>query len=637
MGSTRRRLGVLLAVLGLCGLAPKPTAALRLAPRMAISQVVPSARTLRYDYIIVGGGTAGCVLANRLTEDKDCRVLMIEAGDKPNGVEIDAPAALTKLFNSRFDWSFGTEREAGAAGRSIFVSRGKALGGSSCLNAMLYTRGARSDFAAWEAAGGEEWGADELLSYYKRHEDHHDGASEFHGKGGPVKVQQVPYQNPLSRAFLKACKRLGFAANDDFNDWSRSQEGVGRFAVTSTGGKRHSAYRAYLEPIKKRPNLEISTDCRATRIIFDNNRAVGVEFMLDDTGERSSAYLNYGDGAEVLLTAGAVASPHLLLLSGVGPQEHLAEHGVKVVADAPGVGQGLRDQPACVVAYNVHGKNTITDHIFRRNSSRLRLRTLLNFLVRGKGALTSPGCDHGGFFHTDEKAKAAGAEPDLQMRFVAGRGDSADGVKSYESLGKAGHVASGITFQCIAVRPESKGEVRLGTTDPLAPPLIKNNFLDSERDVRSLREGLKLAERIATEGTIGEAGGGLGRRVFPSEIYGSVRSTAVKDADDAALDKYIRETVHSANAVVGTCAMGDVVDGSLRVKGTERLRVVDASVMPTLPGGQGASHVYTIAEKGADMIKASGLMHEKAMAKKTVPAARTVKLRSQKTQTAARE
>lgn len=577
--------------------------------------------TRTYDYIVVGGGTAGSVLAARLGE-RNKRVLVLEAGKKPAGLEVAAPAALTKLFNSDIDWSFESRGEAHTNDRGVYLCRGKALGGSSNTNAMLYNRGAKSDFDLWEAVGGREWGVNGLLKYYRRSEDFEDGETAFHGAGGPVSVSTVPYQNPMSRAYLESCRNLGFKPNDDFDDWSKPQEGFGRFRVVARNGRRCSAHVAYMRDAMRRRNVRVETDALATRVLFDaEQRAVGVEYTSSSQDRRQTAMLSVDDGAEVLLSAGAVASPQLLMLSGVGPADHLKGLGIPIVSDQPGVGEGLRDQPACLVSYNVGGASSITDHIFRRGGAGLRVPTLLNFLLRGKGALTSPGCDHGGFFFSSEEAKGRLREPDLQLRFVAGRGDSPDGVKAYENLGKGGHVASGVTFQCIAARPRAKGRVRLRSTDPFAAPAITTNFLDNEEDRRTLRDGMRLAERIATEGSIGAAGGGLTSRVFPSDAHGDLEGTTIGAASDEELDRYIAETVHSANAVVGTCAMGAVVDNKLRVNGVKGLRVVDASVMPAMPGSQMGSHVFMIAEKAADLLTESAVRNEVRTVELRPPAA----------------
>ncbi|KAG5189030.1 GMC oxidoreductase-domain-containing protein [Tribonema minus] len=537
-----------------------------------------------YKYVVVGGGTCGCVLADRLTEDKANSVLVLEAGTgKHRDKNIKVPVGILRLFRSAFDWQYETEREEHAGDRGIYLARGKVLGGSSCLNAMLYTRGASADYNSWGVKG---WSAEEVLPYFRRSEGNRNlPAGDYHGKDGAYSVEFVRYKNPLHKLFHEACLQAGLPTNDDFNNWSRSQEGLGAFQCAQKFGRRVTAASSYLKRAMKRKNLAIETQAHATRVLFDGDKAIGVEYVKD--GEKQVAKIQ--QGGEVLMCGGAINSPQLLLLSGVGPADHLQAKGVPVVKDLQGVGANLQDQPAVTVMSDVGKPISITDDIFKKGSTKVRPSAALKWLLFGRGPLTSPGCDHGGFL----KTKADLPEADLQIRFVPGRAETPDGVQAYRNIGDSGQFNSGVTVQVIGCRPKSRGHLKLKSSDPFEKPEIVVNYLDEQEDVRTLVRGVEIARTILAQDSFK---GTVTKEVFPGPSTSGEQS----------VQQYISSSVHSANAIAGTCKMGEgddaVVDNNLRVKGLKSLRVVDTSVMPSVPGGQLASVAVMIAEKAADMI-----------------------------------
>ncbi|KAJ1448016.1 GMC oxidoreductase-domain-containing protein [Pelagophyceae sp. CCMP2097] len=506
------------------------------------------------------------------------------------------PVAILKLFKSKWDWNHETEPSESLLGRALYLCRGKVLGGSSCTNVMLYTRGAASDYDGWaEACGDASWAADSMLGYFRKAErctsaDVTNRA--FHGYDGPHAVSDVPYQNDMSKAFLAAASEhpRGFAANKDFNDWSKPQTGFGRYQVAQDRGVRVTAASAYLGPeVRKRPNLSIVTGAVASAVAFQGNRAVGVDVECGAECGRAEC----APTGEVLSCVGAIGSPQLLLLSGVGPRADLDALGIPVVRDLAGVGSGLQDHPAALVSFTGTPAAKGLSH-----SSRLRFRgttltspaALAQWAVAGTGPLTSPGCDHGGFVRTDGTDGAA----DVQYRFLATKTITADGMSTIADGYKAvkDH-PDGFTIQAIAARPNSRGKVSLNSRDARDKPCISDAFLSDSADVDTLVRALKLGREIAAQPALAPF---RGAEEFPGP---HVRS-------DADLADYVRRTAHSANALVGTCKLGRagddmaVVDNQLRVFGLEGLRVIDASVMPTLPGGQTCSSTIAIAEKIAD-------------------------------------
>lgn len=544
----------------------------------------------KYDYIIVGGGTAGCVLANRLSADESKKVLVLEAGShKYKNKYIRIPSGILRLFKTKFDWNFESKPDPSVSNRSIYLARGKVLGGSSALNVLLYHRGASSDYKAWEeSCGDSSWSPENVLPYFKKSENYIHGETEYHGVGGEFHVSEVRYQNPLSRNFLIACGEKGFLPNDDFNNWSRTQEGYGRYHVSQKDGSRCSTASGFLEPVLGRRNLKVATEATVSKINTLGNAASGVDVQIDGKNH----VVQLAPGGEVILTGGAINSPQLLMLSGIGPARDLKALGIDVVSDVPGVGQNLQDHPAAVVSYECSKGNegvSVTSAIRVKGTTMPNPKVLLQWLLRKSGPLTSTGCDHGGMFKTDPTA----AEPDLQMRFLAARALSPDGMTTFTKF-RENVLPDGFSFQSIAVRPLSKGRVTLRSTDPLDNPIIEANYLHDQKDVDVLREGLRLSRSIASSPAFDKY---RGEEIYPGKHIQT----------DAELDDYIRKTLHTSNALVGTCKMGAgydaVVDANLRVKGFRNLRVADASIMPKIPGGQTSAPTVMIAEKAADIIR----------------------------------
>lgn len=483
-----------------------------------------------YDYIIVGGGTAGCVLANRLSAYESKRVLVLEAGSpKFEKKYMKIPAGIIRLFKTKFDWDFQSEKESTTNNREIYLCRGKVLGGSSSLNVLLYHRGNMEDYDAWATtAGSDEWGPRNVLPYFKKSQDDYRGESRFHGTNGEYSVSEVRYQNPLSAAYLTACKEQNYVENRDFNDWSRSQEGYGRYQVNEKDGARCSTATGFLKPVLKRKNLKVQTEVLVTKIIFDSSdsktAATGVEVELKN-GQRTVVQLS--SGGEVLLAGGAIQSPQVLMLSGVGPAHHLKQHNIPVVLDHPGVGKQLQDQPAAVVSYSV--KTPQFDRISPTSQLRIPGTKIMNpavfaqWLFFRKGILTSVGCDHGGFFKTSPSLSS----PDLQMRFLAAKAISPDGMATFAKFRDSVGNNDGFSFQSIAARPHSRGDVQLRSSDPKDKPIIHTGYFTDERDLRTMREGVKLSRKLAQAPAFSEY---IGEEVYPGPAVQT----------DAEIDDYIR-------------------------------------------------------------------------------------------------
>jgi len=531
-----------------------------------------------YDYIIVGAGSAGCTLANRLSEDPQTSVLLLEAGGPDNKQEIHVPAAFSKLFKSPYDWEYYTEEEPNMANRKMYWPRGKALGGSSSINAMIYIRGHHHDYDSWRDAGNEGWGYADVLPYFKKAENQERGPSEYHGVGGPLNVCDRRYTNPLSYAFVDACKELGIPANPDFN--GTQNEGAGVFQTTQKNGARWSTVNAYLKPALRRPNLTVHTETQVARVVVEHGRATGVSYMQGGQIETALAR------REVLVCGGAINSPQILMLSGIGPADHLRAMGIEVVLDLPGVGENLQDHLVAGVQYHITKPISLNDAE--------SLGNLFTYLLFKRGPLTSTVAESGAFVKTRDELAA----PDIQYHFapVLFRGHGFENIP--------GH---GFTILPTLLHPQGRGRIRLHSSDPFAHAAIHANYLSEEEDIRSLLAGMKLAHELAHT------------QAFAPFLGAEVEPSSWKASDSETLE-VIRQKAETIYHPAGTCKMGSdslaVVDAQLRVRGIEGLRVVDASVMPTVVGGNTNAPTIMIAEKAADLLKqATGAAKIEAAAK----------------------
>lgn len=554
-----------------------------------------------YDYIIVGGGAAGCVLANRLSTDPNIRVLLLEAGPRDDSFYLNVPLGFPYLLGSRRDWAFLTEPEPTLNNRRLYFPRGKLVGGSHAISVMLYHRGHPVDYEHWAEVADQSWGPNEVLSYFRKSESQTSTAkksSPAHGSDGPLAVSDLARLNPMSAAFLNAATQEGLPGNDDFNDWTRDQDGVGSFQVTQRNGCRESPATAFLNGIRNRRNLKIETGVTVEKIEFSKPQdgqlpcAEKVIFA-DSEGKRCIVTAE----KEIVLAAGVYGSPQLLMLSGVGSPANIQKFGIEMVANLPSVGQNLQDHPAVMLSYeSKHPQKDKSDSTtYYTEATGKNIGTVLNYLFRGKGPLTSPMCEAGGFVKTDPSQKAC----DLQLRFIPfvsepdPYGSLADFARGGTYLENSSNRPAGFTLQSVAARPKSRGWVELRSPDVRDTMSIHSNWMSDERDMQTLIQGIKLSRRIASNEHFNDF---RGREVCPGD-----EATTEQD-----IKEYIRKTCHTANAMVGTCRMGSdsesVVDPELRVRGVRNLRVVDSSIMPTLPGGQSGAPTMMIAEKGADLI-----------------------------------
>lgn len=506
-----------------------------------------------WDYIIVGAGTAGCVLARRLAENSDCRVLMIEAGGKYSRLRFGVPlAGMRATFGG--SWKFFTEPQKHLAERRICLPMGKMTGGSSSVNSMMYFRGSARVFDRWSQAGHQGWSYREVLPYFLRAENQERGASEFHGVGGPVDVSDPRHRAAFSEAFVEACLEIGIPWCEDFN--GARAEGAGYYQVTQRRGERVSTARSYLDPVKRRAGLQVVTGALVTRVMIDGIRATGVEYLANGAPVRAHA------AREVLLSAGAINSPHVLMLSGIGPPDHLREHGIPTLAPLAEVGANLQDHVRIPVLYETP----------RRSPGRKAnwLPAGVDYALRRRGVLASNCCEAGALVRSSPEVET----PDLQF------------VTHFQSSLHA----RAVDLQFCLLGTRSRGAVTLRSADPDTPPRIDPNYLSEDSEIEALVRGVEWARRIAQTRVL--RGFPLGAEILPG-------ANVISDRE---LTQFFRSYAETCYHPAGTCAMGPVVDSQLRVLGVEGLRVVDASIMPELVEGNTLAATVMIAEKAAAMI-----------------------------------
>ena len=538
---------------------------------MTISTIDGKIAPATFDYIVIGGGSGGCAVASRLSEDPSVNVCLLEAGKVDKNPLIHMPAGVVALMSGGSEnWAFETVPQPGLNGRKGYQPRGRTLGGSSSINAMVYIRGHRLDYDRWanqDSAPG--WAFDDVLPYFKKLENFEPGADDFHAVGGPLNATTHRSPNPINERFLQAGEQLQLPRSFDFN--GEQQEGLGWYHVTQKDGQRHSAAKAYIHPNLDRPNLFVITNAHAKRLILKDRRATGVEIK---TAKRDATLVAK---RETILAAGAFQTPQLMMLSGIGPGEHLKHHGIEVVHDLPGVGENLQDHIDYVLSYKTHSKSAFGVSLLGLPGM---TGNLFRYLFAKTGMLTTNFTETGGFL----KSSADVEHPDLQLHFV---------IAPVEDHGRKLGWGHGFSCHVCVLRPKSKGTVRLASNNPFAAPLIDPNFLADSEDAETLLRGVKLT-----------------RRLMRAPAFDSIREKemhiAAIESDDALLED-IRNRADTVYHPVGTCRMGSdaasVVDTQLRVRGLEGLRISDASVMPSVVSGNTNAPTMMIGERCADFIK----------------------------------
>jgi choline dehydrogenase len=523
-----------------------------------------------FDYVIVGAGSAGCVLANRLTADGKNSVLLLEAGPRDTNLWIHVPLGYGKLFKEKsVNWMYQTEPEPELNGRQVFQPRGKVLGGSSSINGLLYVRGQHEDYDRWRQRGNTGWGYDDVLPYFKKAENQQRGGDKYHGAGGPLPVSDWRHADPLSEAFVVAAAETGIPTNPDFN--GATQEGAGFFQTTTQRGRRASTAYSYLRPAQSRRNLQVETSALSERILFDGRRARAVEYRQGGVLKTARAR------KEILVSGGAYNSPQLLQLSGVGPAQLLKQHGIDVVLDAPGVGNDLQDHLQVRLVTRCAQPITLNDII---NHPVRRIAAGARYAAFRTGPLTIAAGTSGAFFKTNPRL----ASPDVQIHFLP---------FSTDKMGEKLHSYSAFSASVCQLRPESRGSLRIRSADPAAPPEIRINYLATETDRTAFVEGIKILRKILAAPAL--------KPYVVNEL-----EPGPKVVSDEDILNFCRQRGSTVYHPTSTCRMGNdplaVVDQRLRVRGLEGLRVVDASVMPDLMSGNTNAPTIMIAEKASDMI-----------------------------------